>query len=405
MRTLGLLVAVTLAPFAFSTDALAGKEPAPLEGLTEVARLVPEEGLIETAIADDGAGQIAYVVADAASKAEVRVVAVATGKEVRRFAISALTSQPERLWFVGTGPKAQVFVVGKPTDAAGEVIADGSSVGALFDAAGKQAKKKFGPAAAVVLVTDKKGKPSVAVKKELPGPKKLAGSVVIQVERLDLKSGKRIGKAKKLTLVGDRDDKLGFTVNHWTRDGLVAVGTKDGTYDKKEDVRTPDREGSYDLLDGKGVVVKPIPDPMAHVRRFTLLAKEGGQPLFLRVADDRTGVELWRDDHGTDLELDQGFDLYDPKSLVWGLGDDGTVHVGLAIDPWNKKAVERKKQDPEYFDVFRIGADGKATRIARVLGAKKRYLVGATAGHVWLLERNIGFSRGGKALTIYKPAS
>jgi hypothetical protein len=402
MRLSGILVAAAL---LFPSNAGAGKEPAPLEGLTEVARLVPDEGLIELAIADDGAGQLAYVVADAATKAEVRVVEVATGKEVRRLDISAFTTQPERLWFVGTGAKASIFVVGKPLDAAGEVIPDGGDVGALFDAAGKQGKKRFGPADAVVLVTDKKGKASVAVKKTLPGPKKLPGSVVVQVERLDLKSAKRIGKARKLTLVDARDDKLRFRVNHWTRDGLVAVGTRDGTYDKKEDVRTPDREGTFDLLDGKGVVVTPIADPMAHARRFMLLAKEGGQPVFVRVADDLTGLELWRDDHGAPLALDQRFDLYDPKSLTWATGDDGTVFVGLAVDPWNRPAVDRKKQDPEYFDLFRVGGDGKAARIGRVLAAKKRFAIGATGGAVWLLERNVGFSRGGKALTIYTPAS
>jgi hypothetical protein len=402
MRTLGLLVVATL---ALAPSAHAGKEPAALDGVTEVARLVPEEGMIELAVADDGAGQLAYVVADAASRAEVRVVEVATGKEVRRFDISAFTTQPERLWFVGTGAKASIFVVGKPLDAAGEVIPDAGQVGALFDAAGKPAKKRFGPADAVVLVTGAKGKPSVAVRKTLPAPKKLPGAVVVQVERLDLKTARRIGKAKKLTLVDDRDDKLKFRVNHWSHDGLVAIGTKDGSYDKKEDVRTPDREGRYDLLDGKGVEVQPIADPMAHARRFQLLAKEGGRPLFARIADDLTGIELWRDDHGAALTLDQRFELYDSKSLTWATGDDGTVWIGLAVDPWNRPAVERKKQDPEYFDVFRVGADGRATRVGRVLAPKKRFTLGVTAGHLWLLERNVGFSRGGKALTIYKPAS
>lgn len=403
MRTPGILVAATL---LFASNAHAGKEPAALEGMTEVVKLVPEEGLIEAAIADDGGGQLAYVVADAATKAEVRIVEVATGKEVRRFDISKLTTQPERLWFVGTGAKASIFVVGKPLGADGEVISDGGDVGALFDATGKQAKKKFGPADAVVLVTDKKGKASVAVKTSFAGPKKLPGSVVIQVERKDLKTAKRIGKAKKLTLVDDRDDKLGFRVNHWTRDGLVAVGTKDGTYDKKEDVRTSDREGSYDLLDGKGVVIKPIADPMAHVRRFQLLAKEGGQPVFVRVADDLTGLELWIDDHGQPLTLGgSSFNLYDAKTMTWGIGDDGTVWVGLAIDPWNRPAVDRKKQDVEYYDLFSVDRSGKGARVGRVLAPKKKFAVGATAGHVWMLERNVGFSRGGKALTIYKPAS
>ena len=401
MRTPGILVAVTLATTSL---AHAGKQPA-LEGVTEVAKLAPDDGLIESAIAADGAGHLAYVVADAATKAEVRIVEVATGAEARRFDIAAFTTQPTRLWFVGTGAQASIFVVGKPLDASGEVITDGGVVGALFDATGKRAKKTFGPADALVPVTDRKGKPQVAVRKVLPGPKKLPGSEIVQVERLDLKSGKRIGKAKKLTLVDGRDDKLGFTVNHWTRDGLVAVGIKDGTYDKKQDVRSPNREGRFDLLDGKRVEVTPIADPMAHARRFQLLAKEGGEPAFVRVADDLTGLELWIDDLGQPITLGgSSFDLYDPKSLVWGVGDDGTVWVGLAVDPWNRPAVERKKQDPAYFDVFSVDRSGQAKRVGRVLAPKKRFSIGATAGHVWLLEKNLGFSRGGKALRIYKPS-
>jgi hypothetical protein len=394
MRNLGAFV-VAVAVVLGAGSAHAKKRPprAPLEGMTEVARLAPDAGLIDVAIGDDGAGLLAYVVADAAAKAEVRVVEVATGKEVRRFDVSALTSQPERLWFVGEG----VFVTGKPVGADGEVVTDGTVVGAYFDAAGVRAKKTFGPAPIMLVRDPDKAKPLVIVKKVLPGKR---GAEVHQVERFDLRKGKRLG-VKKLTLIDGRDDKLAFTVHHWTGDGLVAVGTKDGEWTRKTDTRAPDAEGRYDLVDGKKVVTTPIADPMAHARRYEVLAKEAGPSVFARVATDLTGLEVWRDEHPAAIALDQPFDLYDPKSLTWAIGDDGVLWLGLAIDPWNKRAVDRKKQDPEYFDVFRV--DGaKAMRVARVLAPKKRFAIGATAGHLWMLERNVGFSRGGKLLTIYK---
>jgi len=372
--------------------------PAPLEGVSEVAKLVPAEGLIDTAVAVDGKGLLAYVVADAAAKAEVHVVEVATGKEVRAFDVSALTSQPERLWFIGDGPRAGVFVVGKPVGPDGEVVTDGTVIGALFDAAGVEGKKKFGPAPLLLVRDPDSPKPLVIVKRVVPGK---GGAEVHEVERWDLRKGKRLG-VKKLSLREGRDERLAFRVNHWTGEGTIAVGTKDGEWTKQTDTRGPDVEGRYDLVDGRKVVTTPIADPMAQARRFLVLAKEGGPPVFVRVADKLGGVELWRDDHPVDVVLDQPFALYDPSSLTWAVGDDGTVWIGLGIDPWNKPAVDRKKPDPSYFDLFRLDAAAKATRVGRVYAPKKRFAIGATAGYVWLLERSKGFTRGGKALTIYK---
>lgn len=357
-----------------------------VEGFAAGPSIAPEQGFIELAIADDGAGRVAFAVADAGDHAEVRVVEVATGTELRRFDVSPLTTQPTRLAFVGDA----VFVVGPPPEGEGVV-------GALFDAAGQRGKKTFGPAD-VVAIHGYKGKPAVVVKTVTPAKK---GGELHTVERFDPVKGRRIGKPRRWTFVGGREARLGFVVNHWTRDGFVAVGTQEGTYSKKEDMRMPDAEGRLDLLDAKKAETAPITDLIGHGLRFQLLAREGGPTTFARIADDLTGVELWRDDRKTVLELDQKFVLYDPQSLAHAVGADGTVWLGLAIDPWNRPAVDRKKADKEYFDVFRV-AGTKATRVGRVLAPKKRFAIGAAAGHVWLLERNVGFSRGGKRLSFYK---
>ena len=37
-----------------------------------------------------------------------------------------------------------------------------------------------------------------------------------------------------------------------------------------------------------------------------------------------------------------------------------------------------------------------------MLAPKAQFAIGATAGKVWLIERNVGFDRGGKSLTIYE---
>jgi hypothetical protein len=399
MRTLGIVMVVALAATA-GRGALAEPRrapppsPAPLVGLTEVARVVPETGFIELATAGDGAGLLAYAVADAGGRAEVRVLELASGREVRRVDVSGLTTHPERLWFVGTGPRAAIFVAGKPVDPDGTAT---GVVGALFEATGKRPRKTYGPADVVTLLPHR-GQPAVVVKRVAPAKRR---GDTHTVQRFDVHSGKALGKARSWTVVDGHDAGLGFRVNHWRDDGTVAIGTQEGTYDRKRDLRLPDAEGRHDLLDGKRVETTPIADPIAHARRFQVLAAEGGAAAFARVADDLAGVEVWRDDRGGLVTLDQPFDRYDPQSLIWAAGDDGGVWLGLAVDPWNRPAVQRKQQDRAYFDLFRVDG-GAATRVGRVLAPGKRFALGAGAGHVWLLERNVGFSRGGKALVIYR---
>lgn len=365
--------------------------PPALEGLTEVGRVQPSEGFIELMIASDGAGLLAYVQADAATQAVVHIIDVTTGAEVRSFDIAKLTTTPRRLWFVGKGAEASIFVVGAALEGEGVV-------GAMYDGKGVIAKKTYGPATVVTLI-ERKGKPQIAVRKVAPGKK---GAEVHTVELFDTKKGKRIGKARKLTLINGRDDKLAFTFNHWADDGLTAVGTKEGEWSKKSDARTPDVEGRYDLTTAKMQKVT-VADLMDHKRRFDVLARRETAAVFARVSEDLTGIELWRNEQSVVVEISEPFNLYNPDSLTWGVDDDGTVWLGLTVDPWNRPAVDRKRADSEYFDIFKLDAAGKGARVARVLSSKKRLAIGATAGHLFVLDRNIGFDRGAKALILLKP--
>jgi carotenoid cleavage dioxygenase-like enzyme len=105
------------------------------------------------------------------------------------------------------------------------------------------------------------------------------------------------------------------------------------------------------------------------------------------------------------VELDQPLASYDPKSLQGVINADGSAWVSFKVDPVNADAVARKKADPEYLDVFKVGADGKAVRKARVLGKGIRFRFGVIGDYFWLLERSPGSDRGGRALTLYSLAS
>jgi len=58
---------------------------------------------------------------------------------------------------------------------------------------------------------------------------------------------------------------------------MIAVGLIEGEYDKKQDMKLPDREARIDLVDpaAKKPVTTEIADPMEHARRWQTLSTEG----------------------------------------------------------------------------------------------------------------------------------
>lgn len=386
-----LALALTLVTPPATAGDLSGYEPPPeLVDLTPTTFVAPETGLVDTVTAADGGGLLAYVLADAADHAEIHVLDVTSNAEVRTFDISAFTAAPERMWFVGKGASSSLLVTARNQD---QLV-----VGALYDAKGVKLKG-FGPADTIAMIPSAKGKPQIMVRKVAPA--KAGETYTVQLYQ-PTKKAKKIGKAKKLALIDGANAKLGFRLNHWSRDFTVAVGIKEGEWSKKEDVRLPDVEARFDLITGK-MTTKSMGDLRAHKQRFDALAGATARPaIYAQITQSQDGVEVWRDEVPSVVSLDQAFELYDPKSLAYGVDDDGSVWLGLRVDPWNRPAIKRKKADLEYFDVFHVDASGAATRKGRVLAPKAQFAIGATAGKVWLIERNVGFDRGGKSLTIYE---
>jgi carotenoid cleavage dioxygenase-like enzyme len=159
------------------------------------------------------------------------------------------------------------------------------------------------------------------------------------------------------------------------------------------------------LVAGKFVENKPIGDLFEQRKRFQVLADANGQADFFRMTPDNLTIQLWRNGQMKAVDLDQPLATYDSKSLQGILNADGTAWIVLKVDPVNADAVARKKADPEYLDIFKVGADGKAVRKARILAKGVRHRFGLIGDMFWLLERSTGFDRGGKALTVYSLAS
>jgi len=364
-----------------------------LVGTNEIMKITAPAGFVDDVVAYDSQSQrLAYVVAETGAKAELHVVqlgcttCVAAKQEIV-VDVSAVTLRPTTLQLMGL----RAFVIGGTED--------GNQVAALIDLTKKKPAYKLGPATHITPVT-RDGKPSVAV--HAASATKLGTHHVVELFSID--NGRRIAKSRPFELEQDRNKKLDFRLNHWADGWTRAAGIKGGEWVKKENQRSPDTEAVYDLIAGKLVENKPIGDLFEQRKRYQSLAEAGGRIDFVRMAADNASIELWRRGALTAVTLDQALSQYDPKSLQGVIEADGSAWLALKVDPVNVEAVARKKADPEYLDIFRVDANGHATRKARILAKGVRHRFGVIDGRFWLLERSSGFDRGGRVLTVYQLA-
>jgi hypothetical protein len=398
---LGAAVAAPQAPVPAPSPAPApAKAPPPprprpnvpaVVGLTEVVQLNPPSGFIDDVVAGD-AQRVAYVIADTAGMTELHVYTHATKLE-HVVDIAPITTRPVSLTLVGS----RVLVVGKTED--------GSQTAALVEledsakAKAGSAVYKLGPATDITVVT-RDGKQRIAVHKAATSPIGTKHTV----ELLAIENGKRVAAAKPFEVDAKNvQAKLELTVNHWSDGFTRAHGTKAGVWNRKENERDPDVEASYDLVTGKIYDTKKIENLMEQRKRFQALAGLTRNES-VRMAWDNSAIEVWAGGKLHTVTLDQPITSYDPSSLQGFITNaDGSAWLSLKVDPVNIEAVARKKADPEYLDIFRVAADGKAVRKGRVLSHLIRHHFGVIGDQFWLLERLTGTERGSRSLTVYQP--
>ncbi len=370
------------------------KPAATLDGATEVAKLTTPAGFIDDAIAVDG-DRVAYVVADSSAKAELHVLVLSTKAE-QVVDVSAISLHPVAITLVAQ----RAFVVGEG--------ADGKQVAAMVDLVdrgrGRPAGTVLYKVAPATHITALPGK--IAVHRVTAG----AASTKHEVEILSIDNGRRLSsRALDLSTPNNIEGKLDFRVNHWSEGYAKAHGIKGGEWDKKENQRSPDSEATYDFATGK-LDKKKIDDLFEQRKRFQAIADSqlGNAKLdFVRIGWDNKSLQAWRGGKLNKLELDQPLATYDIKSIQ-GIVLPDAVWIAAKVDPVNQAAVDRKKADVEYLDIFVArspasgGADGTAVRKARVPAHGIRHRFGITSTGFWLVERNQTMERGGKSLTLYK---
>lgn len=356
--------------------------PPALVGLEKLGSYAPDRGFLDDVVAADD-HRLAVVVTDGADLLEVRVLDQG-GAPQATIPLGAVTRAVRRLYLLGTG----VLVVTEPAD-------DGSVAGALLGWNGKLIKAH--KPATDLFVRDIDGKPAVIAYRRNEGK----SGTVHSVQAIDPAKGKPIAKrAGQLTLDGDgRDAKLDFRPAYFLDDQTVAVGRKGGVWKKSLDMRAPDSAARYDLLTRRWLSDQPITDVVAHQRAEEVMA-EVGERAFVRTTPDLRGLELWRDGAVAVLTLDQPLDVYDIASLTTVRRGD-QLWMSLRIDPVNPPAVARKKADPEYLDLFEIRGE-QAVRRARVFAPKQKLRWGFAGDVLWVMEKNVGFERGSRAVGFYR---
>lgn len=383
-----------------------------LVGAKLVNTIKPPRGFVDDPFAFDGAGgRLVYVNADAARLAELRVIDLTqNGAQLAAIDISGFTTTPTRVEFVLDGD--HFFVVSRPAK-------DQPAVAALIDNKGKVVRR-FGPADDIVLTEDR-GQPIVVSYTETsvaPAKKhhkkrgkkgadkggKAEPSIEHTVSAVTLDRGKVV--VKKRSLVTDAsgyDADLDFRISYWADNYLRVVGVEGGSWDAKEDQRSPDREAWYDMRTGTISKRIEISNLIRFTQRLALLAEHDNQPQFLVVAADLSGLRLEGENVSDAIKLAEPFHHYKPGSLQWHPSVDGGFFFTLTIDPVNPDAVARKRAVPEYMDLYELAPGAKkAVRRARLLlKGKRKYRWQATPDNWIVVPLHIGFDRGGKQLQIY----
>jgi hypothetical protein len=197
----------------------------------------------------------------------------------------------------------------------------------------------------------------------------------------------------------------GFKIVYWHDDFLHLCGQRKGEYDKKNDVRRPDRQMVFDVLSGKTQEEQEIGDVVEWVRAIKDRGKHPNTAAFAQFSEDLKTLELLTPDgKRRALSLERPLHKYETKSLLQQLSTEpGKIYVSLTVDPVNFEAVEHKKADPDIFDLYSVDLTaGTAQRLLTGVKADKRSLAWAAAGgRTAILRKHKGFDRGGMDLEVY----
>jgi hypothetical protein len=337
------------------------------------------------ALSADGS-RIAWITTDVATHTSVHIATVGDTKSEKSFSYNSLT--PERIEFLDAD---RVLVVERNPQtkvASAEVFGPSGSQG------------KFGPATEVGL-GNAAGVPALITWFKVGAAGKPITHTLAAWRRDNLKP-----IARKV-LVENSEGRVPFAGTLYKPlyfiDGLATmVGQKEGAYDKAHDIRKPDVEARADVFSSKLIAEKEIPDVKAFAQFTLLRAKHVNESNFVRFTDDRTQLQLIdAADTTTTLSVPNPLKKYDPETLTYRPTSDGNLTVSMTVDPVNAEAVNEKRTDKDWLDIYHLDVKSRALTLLVRVDAARRATAWAQGGNrVVVLHKHKGFGRGGESADI-----
>ncbi|MCS6915656.1 MAG: hypothetical protein RMK29_12605 [Myxococcales bacterium] len=365
------------------------------EPLQPVATLRPARGFIDDAflLSPDG-DTLYFVVTDGATFAELRAAAwagqgapsdrlIADGLPVTTTGLLLLSG--DRILVVASDPEGgrktgHVYALSKPAPGAVRV----------------------GPATDIVLSTVR-GAPALMVVTIPDGGQGEHRFQAIDAATLRTLADRRYRSEVGGLRAGAALVRPLFWIDHYQ----TLVGKLPGDYDRKNDIRQPDRLALLETLSGRIRSTLPIQDPAGLAEGAQLFAGHPGQSLF--VAHDPEGgrLELVRFADGQVirrvLRMPRPLSFYDPATLRYqALGADRLL-VSLTVDPVHEAAVRQRRRDADIIDLCLVDVQDAAVRcVGEIPGKERPTNWTAVPGTLALLRKHRGFSRGGTELEVYR---
>lgn len=359
---------------------------------TRVWRFKPDKGFIGDSMAFDAQeSQFAYIHLDSAKFLKILVLKTSDFKQSAEIAIEDPAAIPKVLAFTPDGKRLVL------------IWADGfkGALGAmLFDLASQKLIKKVGPADSAAIVAHK-GEQVVALTTTKADK---AGATTHTVTTHRTVDFKRLAQGSVHVGADLQLAKPKLRLLYWEPGNVSLVGVQKGVYDRKRDIRLPERGTRYNVLLRKVTWSEEPKEVVAWTKATTMRPNHQGQVRFLEVSDDLKTIHVVDQDNNLGaVKTPVQWSLYEPKSLVQREAWDGqTLYFSMTIDPVNPDAVKRKKADKERMDLYRLDPGPRATPLGQVLTHKRTFTWAAGKRFLSYLYKLRGFGRGGKEVAIFK---
>jgi hypothetical protein len=365
-----------------------------------------DKGFIDDPFAiDAAAGELVALRTDSASFVRLDVIDLGSGKTKRQVELGDPSPVFERVFPVPDG-KGWVTIMRDPTK--------GARSAQLHDASGKAAGL-VGPVDDFGLVT-RGGRPTLVGWQHVRGK---AGDTSFVVTAYALEGLTKAGKPVTVSVNKAQELKAPpMKLLGWQAGWSQIVGQLPGGYDKKRDVRLPDRAAVYDLFGKSFVVETEIADVLGWAAVNELRPKHPGRGLIAFLGDGLKTVDIV-DVLGrrVSLELPVPMSVYDPTSFREEEDPSGrNVLFSLGVDPLNASALARQRRDRAFLDLYVATAEDsggaakasprfKVVRLVRAALDDRPVSWQVRGAHAAVLRKHKSFTRGGTELEVYAIAA